>query len=59
MLEDLQTYNEVCTLLGDLQKTIKSTLLKDLEIYFTCYNETENIHTTDILICLYALDHLM
>ena len=36
LLEDLQTYNEVCTLLGDLQKTVKSTLLKDLEIYFTC-----------------------
>ena len=35
LLEDLQTYNEVCTLLGDLQKTIKSTLLKDLEICFT------------------------
>ena len=30
LLKDLQTYNEVCTQLRDLAKTVKSTLLEDL-----------------------------
>ena len=30
-----------------LQKTVKSTVLKDLENQFTCQDETENKLTTD------------